>query len=49
MSLEVSCVYRIPWYRKHIVWWNKLVSILIIDKYMLTSVIFMAAILNFAW
>ena len=26
MSLEVSCVYRIPWYRKHVVWWNKLVS-----------------------
>ena len=49
MSLEVSCVYRIPWYRKHVVWWNKLVSIPIIDKYMLTSVIFMAAILNFAW
>ena len=39
MSLEVSCVYRIPWYRKHVVWWNKLVSTSIIDEYMLTSVI----------
>ena len=25
-NVMVSCVYHIPWYRKHVVWWNKLVS-----------------------